>query len=102
MHTLYNTHKINANTNHTNTHRYAHTQTHTYTGTHTHTHTHRYTHNQTVPTFIQVGVPDQLVAGRTDAEAALRTHPVEVEEGGITRITHLPQSLHRSLPNGRH
>ena len=51
-------------------------------------------------TFLQV--PGHLVAGRTDTEPAVRTDPVEVEDGGVTRVTDLPQPLNCSLPHWSH
>ena len=51
-------------------------------------------------TFLEV--PGQLVAGGADAETTLRADPVEVEESCVTSIAHLPQALHRSLPDGGH
>jgi len=39
-----------------------------------------------------------LVAVQADDEATLLTHPVDVEQGGLAGITHLPHAPHRTLP----
>ena len=53
-----------------------------------------------VCTFLQV--PSQLVAGGARTEAALRAYPVDIEDGRVTNITHLPQPLHCTLPHWSH
>ena len=42
-----------------------------------------------------------LVAGGADAEPAMLTHPVEVEDGSLTGVTELPHSPHGTLPHGK-
>ena len=40
----------------------------------------------------------QAVAVQAHAEAALAADPVDVEDGGLTHVTHLPDAPHRPLP----
>ena len=51
-------------------------------------------------TFLDI--PGHLVASGADTEPTLWADPVEVEESSVTCVTHLPQSLHCSLPDWGH
>lgn len=47
---------------------------------------------------LQRAVPPLPVAVQTHPEATLPADPVDVEESGLTHVTHLPDAAHRPLP----